>query len=114
MSKCAECGMETELRELGLPVCTACISKRESLHPLLSSLRADLASARNLYRQALEDFEHHQARHRRFPSPQAERVEAARLEEKARTAGEKYWEALRLYGETLRKQEEPGGDSAST
>ena len=110
MAKCTECGGETELRELGTPVCTACISKRESVHPLLAELSAELPSARDLYRRAMEEFEHHQASSQHRPKGHPDRVEAARLEVIAKTAGEKYWEALRLYGETLRRQ---SGESGS-
>ena len=103
MPKCAGCGTETDLHELDVPLCTACVAKRERFHPSLARLSADLTSARELYRKAMEEFDHHEAMCRDLPKGHPDRTVAARLEEKARTSGERYWEALRVYSLALQK-----------
>jgi hypothetical protein len=103
MPKCVECGAETELHELGVPICPACISERERLHPSLDSLRAEVAAARERYRKAMEEFEHQQAMCRDLPKGHPDRTMAARLEENAKAAGERYWEILRAYSDALRR-----------
>jgi hypothetical protein len=99
--KCAGCGTETDLRELDVPICTACVAERERLHPSLASLSAELTSARKLYRKAMEEFDRQEATCRGLPQGHRDRIVAARLEEEAKTTGEKYWEALRVYSLAL-------------
>jgi len=103
MPKCAGCGTETDLHELDVPICPTCVGERERFDRSLSGLNADLASARELYRKAMEEFEHHEAMSRGLPKGHPDRAAGARLEERARTSGEKYWEALRVYSLALRK-----------
>jgi hypothetical protein len=103
MPKCAGCGTQTDLHEFNIPMCTACVAERERSHPSLTSLSAELTLARELYRKAMEAFEHHEAMCRDLPKAHPDRAEAARLEEKARISGEKYWEALRVYSLALQK-----------
>ena len=103
MPKCAGCGTQTDLHELNIPMCTACVAERERSHPSLASLSAELTSARELYRKAMEAFEHQEAMCRALPKAHPDRAAAARLEEKARISGEKYWEALRVYSLALQK-----------
>ena len=111
MAKCAECGIETELHELGVPICPECIAKRERVHPALAILTVELASARDLYHRAMEEFAQHQATSQHLPKGRPDRVETERLEDKAKAAGEKYWETLRLYSEALRKEGKADGES---
>lgn len=102
MPKCASCGSETDLRELDVPICPACIAERDQ--PWLAGLNAGLITAREAYRKALADYEHHQARCRDLPKGHSERMTGAGLEHAAKTAGERYWQALRLYGSALRQE----------
>ena len=57
MANCTEGGVETDLHELGAPICPACVTERERLHPVQKTLSADLALARALYCEAMEEFE---------------------------------------------------------
>jgi len=102
MAKCARCGAETELYELDVPTCPACIAEREGTHPSLETLRAEISSAREIYRQAMEKFEQHQAAGR-DSSKAPDRTVAGQLEAKAKTAGERYWAALQAYSDALQK-----------
>jgi len=101
MPKCAGCGTETDLHELDVPICPACVAKRERVHSSIASLSAELTLARELYRKAMEEFDRQAAMCRGLPEGHPDRTVAARLEEKAKTSGEKYWEALRLYSLAL-------------
>jgi len=103
MPKCAGCGTETDLHELDVPICPACVAERERLHSSIASLSAELTSARELYRKAMEEFDHQEAMCRGLPEGHPDRTLAAHLEEKAKTSGEKYWEALRVYSLALQK-----------
>jgi Zn finger protein HypA/HybF involved in hydrogenase expression len=103
MPKCAGCGTETDLHELDVPICPSCVAERERLHSSIASLSAELTSARELYRKAMEEFNHHEAMCRGLPKGHPDRTVAAHLEEQAKTAGERYWEALRAYGDALRQ-----------
>lgn len=94
MANCIECGLETDLHEMGAPICPACLTERERLHPVRASLTADLALARALYFEALEEFERCKAALQDFPSGHPERA--------------KYEEALKLYNQTLRKYGKDG------
>jgi len=104
MAKCKRCGAETELYELDVPVCTACVVEREGIHPFVANLSAELNSAREIYRDAMEEFERHQALCRNLPQEHSGQAVSARLRENAKTAGERYWDLLRAYGEALRKE----------
>jgi NMD protein affecting ribosome stability and mRNA decay len=104
MAICAECGTDTELHELGVPICTSCISKRESLNPLLAGLSVEITHSRDLYFKAMQELAPYQAPGQRLAKGSRHRSEAMRLEDRAKIAGEKYWEALRRYGETLRRE----------
>jgi hypothetical protein len=114
MPKCAGCGAETDLHELDVPICPACLADRQRFHPSLERLSAEVTSAREVYRKALEEFDHHEALCAGLPRGQPERIVAARLEEKAKISGERYWEALRVYSLALRKGvgETPGAPQA--
>jgi hypothetical protein len=103
MPKCAGCGTETDLHELDVPICTACVAERERAHPSLARLSAELTSAREFYRKAMEEFDRHEAMCRDLPKGHPDRAMAARLGEKARISGEKYWEALRVYSLALQR-----------
>jgi hypothetical protein len=103
MPKCAGCGAETDLHELDVPICPACLADRERFHPSLASLSAELISAREVYRKAMEEFDHHAAMCGGLPKGHPDRTMAARLEEKAKISGKRYWEALRAYSLALRK-----------
>jgi hypothetical protein len=100
MPKCAGCGTETDLHELDVPICPSCISERDQL--ALDGLNAALYTAREVYRRAMGDYQDHQARFRDLPKGHPQRVIGAGLEDKAKAAGEKYWEALRAIGDTSR------------
>ena len=103
MAKCARCGVETELYDLGVPICPACITGRDGVVPSVDSLRAEVTSAKELYHKAMEEFEHRQALCRSLPNNHPDRTIAARSEAEAKKAGERYWEALRAYGEAVRR-----------
>ncbi len=104
MAICAGCGIDTELHELGVPICTSCISKRESSNPLLADLSLEIAHTRDLYFKAMRALAPFQAPGERRPNGSRHGSEAMRLEDRAKIAGEKYWEALRCYVETLRRE----------
>jgi hypothetical protein len=106
MAKCGRCGAETELYELDIPICPECISEREGIDRPLASLNAELTSARELYRTAMEELEHHQILCRNLPQEYSDRAAGARLQEKANRTGEKYWDLLRAYSEALRRNSE--------
>ena len=106
MPKCAGCGTETDLHELDVPMCPACIAERERLQSSIASLSAELTSARELYRKAMEESDHQKAICRGLPERHPDRTVAAGLEEKAKTSGERYWEALRVYSLALQKMAE--------
>src|SRR5689334_16221688 len=103
MPKCAGCGEETELHELDVPICPACIADREGSRPSLATLRDELASARKRYRQAMAEFERQEAKCRGLPQGHPDRTIAARFEQEAKMAGETYWEALRVYSNAARR-----------
>ena len=103
MPKCAGCGTETDLHELDVPMCPACVAERERLQSSIASLSAELTSARELYRKAMEESDHQKAICRGLPERHPDRTVAAGLEEKAKTSGERYWEALRVYSLALQK-----------
>jgi hypothetical protein len=103
MPKCAGCGAKTDLHELDIPICPACVAERERSHPLLASLSAELTSAREIYRKAMEEFDRYEAICRGLPKGHPDRAGAARSEEKAKASGERYWEALRVYSLALQK-----------
>ncbi len=102
MPKCAGCGTETDLHELDVPICPACISERNQ--PSFAGLNAALITAREAYRKAMADYEHHQARCRDLPKGHLDRIVGARLEDAAKAAGERYWETLRVLGDALRRE----------
>ena len=102
MAKCAECGSETELHELGVAVCPACIAKRETFRTGLASLFADLTSARDSYREAIAQLADHLAAHPES-SGHPDRAKVIRLKEDAKAAEEKYREVLRLYSEIINR-----------
>jgi hypothetical protein len=106
MAKCASCGAETELRELDVPICPECIGERERIHPSFATLSAELSSAREFYRQAMEDLERQHNRCRLLSKTHPDRSTTALLEERAKAAGEKYWDLLRMYSEALRRNGE--------
>ena len=97
MPNCAGCGTQTDLHELNVPICPACIAERELLHPSLSGLNAELTSAREDYRKAMEEFDRYEAMCRGLPEGHPHKTTAAHLQDKVKTSGEKYWEALRVY-----------------
>ena len=103
MPKCAGCGTETDLHELDVPMCPACVAERERLQSSIASLSAELTSARELYRKAMEESDRQKAMCRGLPEGHPDRTVAAGLEEKAKTSGERYWEALRVYSLALQK-----------
>jgi NMD protein affecting ribosome stability and mRNA decay len=103
MAKCVRCGTETELHELAVPICPQCISEPEPMDPAFSALNVQLISAKALYREAMQAFERHEIWCRNLPTQHPDRTTSARLEERAKTAGEKYWDLLRTYGEALRR-----------
>jgi|GEM_PF-5889386 len=102
MAKCAGCGTETDLHELGVPICPACIAERDQ--PSLAGLNSAVITAREVYRKAMADYEHHQARCRDLPKGHPDRIIGAGLEDAAKAAGERYWEALRVLGDALRQE----------
>ena len=104
MAKCGRCGAETELYELDFPMCPECIAQREGMRRSLTNLSAELTSARELYRRAMEEFEHHQGLCRDLPKEHPRRGTAERMQEKAKQAGERYWDLLRAYTEALRRE----------
>lgn len=103
MPKCAGCGTETNLHELDVPICPSCVAERERRQPSIASLTAELASAREIYRKAMEEFDRHEAMCRDLPKGHPNRAVAARLGEEAKICGETYWEALRIYSLALQK-----------
>jgi len=103
MAKCGRCGAETDLYELDVPICPECCAEREKSRPSLANLSAELALARALYRKAMEEFERHQVLCPDLPQGHPDRTTGARLQEMAKTAGERYWDLLRAYGEALRR-----------
>jgi len=104
MPQCAGCGTETNLQELDVPICPSCVAERERLHPSFAGLNAELTSTRELYRKAMEEFDRHEAMCRGLPVGHPDRAAVARLGEKAKISGEKYWEALRVYSLALQKR----------
>jgi len=75
----------------------------------LSSLSAEVTSARNVYRQAMKKFDDHKAMCRGLSKGHSDRLTTADLEERVKVSGEKYWEALRIYTLAVRKY---GGQAA--
>ena len=110
MPKCAGCGAETDLHELDVAICTACVGERERGYSSLARLSAELTSARETYRKAMEEFDRHELGCRNLPREHPARTVAAGLEEKAKISGERYWEALRVYSLALQKsaRKKPG------
>ncbi len=104
MPKCAGCRTETDLLALDLPICTACVAERERFHPSLARLSAELTSAREIYRNAMEQFDRHEAMCQGLPKEHPQRTVAAHVGEKAQIAGGKYWEALRVYSVALQRR----------
>ena len=90
MAQCAQCGADTDLYELDLPICPICVSERERAHPSLDGLSAQVSFAKESYLEAIKDFELH-------PS-------AVSLRERAERAGERYRTAVHAYDEALRRE----------
>jgi hypothetical protein len=104
MPKCAGCGKETDLHELDVPICPSCLSERDQI--ALDGVNTALVTAREIYCKAMADYQRHQARCRDLPKGHPDRIIAAGLEDKAKAAGERYWEVLRALGDA--PQEEGG------
>ena len=91
MPKCSECGTETELHELDIPICPECIAGRALGSADVQVLAAEFASATEFYRTRMADFEKHE---RLLSDPEWTEVQ---------TAKESYLNALRRYGDALRR-----------
>ena len=111
MPKCAGCGTETELHELDVPICVTCVTERDRSHQTLATLSAELAAARNLYRQAMEEVAQYEAMLQGLPSGQPDQIVAVRLQEKVKASGDKYWEALLVYSLALQRSKKTPGET---
>ena len=58
MANCAVCHAETDLYELGVPICPRCVEGYSQSGSAREALRVELATAREAYRQALQNLEH--------------------------------------------------------
>ena len=96
MPKCAECRTETDLHELDIPICPACVTMRGRDGPSILDLAAEFVSAREHYRNRMSEFE------KRQHLPSGDNIDGE-LADDVRAAKENYLNALRVYGDALRR-----------
>jgi hypothetical protein len=79
------------------------VAERDRFDTSVAGLSTELTTARELYRKAMEEFDRYETTYR-DPTGNPDRTVAAALEEKVKTCGERYWEALRVYSLALQKR----------